>query len=375
MRVLIACHSLAYLGGVQAYERDLAFWLVEQGHTPIVYSPVLGETARQLERRTVAVTDDLASVSLAPDIIHGDSAVETMTALLHFPTAPAVFVCHGWLGASAAPPRFPRILRYIAVDDTCADRLLLREGIPPDKVSVLLNGVDLTRFRQRPPLPPRPRRAIVFSNAAHESNYLPIVREACQTAGIEVDVAGYLSGQASREPEKILAGYDLAFAKAKCAIEAMACGLAVVLCDTAGMGGMVRSTEVDRLRRLNFGIRTLDRPISVEAVTAAIGLYDPVDARQVSDRIREIGSSETLCRSLFETYESVLLAHAAGQSRNDWQAESRAAAAFLRDNNDALRKQALENVGIMQAAHRLLQIPLIGSIGRGAIKWLRRRRG
>jgi hypothetical protein len=108
---------------------------------------------------------------------------------------------------------------------------------------------------------------------------------------------------------------------------------------------------------------------------AAIRLYDPVDARQVSDRIREIGSSETLCRSLFETYESVLLAHAAGQSRNDWQAESRAAAAFLRDNNDALRKQALENVGIMQAAHRLLQIPLIGSIGRGAIKWLRRRRG
>src|SRR3954469_10289270 len=137
MRVLIACHSLAHTGGVQAYERDLAFWLLEQGHTPILYSQVLGETARQLERRTIAVTDDLNSVSLAPDIIHGDSAVETMTAMLHFVTVPAVFVCHGWLGPLVLP-RFPRLLRYVAVDDTCADRLLLREGIPPDKVLVLL---------------------------------------------------------------------------------------------------------------------------------------------------------------------------------------------------------------------------------------------
>jgi Glycosyltransferase Family 4 len=374
MRVLIACHSLAHIGGVQAYELDLAFWLLQQGHTPIVYSPVLGETARQLERRTVAVTDDLSSVSLAPDIIHGDSAVETMTALLHFPTVPAVFVCHGWLGASAAPPRFPRILRYIAVDETCADRMVLREGIPPEKVSVLLNGVDLKRFRQRPPLPARPRRAVVFSNAAHETNYLPIVREACRGAGIEVDVVGYLSDAPSPEPETVLPQYDLAFAKAKCAIEAMACGLAVVLCDTAGLGGMVRSSEVDRLRRLNFGMRSLDRPISVEAVMEAIRLYDPVDARRVSDRIRDIGSADTLCRSLFETYETVLAAHAAGQSPGDWQAESRAAAAFLRRSDHALRKQQQEGIGMMQAAHRLLQLPLIGPAGRHAINWLRRHR-
>jgi glycosyltransferase involved in cell wall biosynthesis len=374
MRVLIASHSLAHVGGVQAYERDLAFWLIEQGHTPIVYSPFLGETARQLERRTVAVTDDLTSVSLAPDIIHGDSAVETMTALLHFPEVPAVFVCHGWLGPLAAPPRFPRVLRYVAVDETCADRLLLREGIAPDKVSVVLNGVDLTRFRQRPPLPPTPRRAVVFSNTAHESNYLPIVREACRRAGIGVDVVGYLSGESSPEPETILPRYDLAFAKAKCAIEAMACGLAVVLCDTTGTGGMVRSSEVDRLRRLNFGMRTLDRPISVEAVMEAIRLYDPVDARKISDRIRDIGSCDMLCRSLFEIYESVLVAHAAERSPNDWQAESRAAAAFLRRNDRALHKERLEGNEILQAAHRLLQFPLIGPAGRRAINWLRRRR-
>lgn len=373
MRVLIACHSLEHIGGVQTYERDLAFWLLEQGHTPIVYSPLLGETARQLEQRTVAVTNDLSSVSLAPDIIHGNSAVETMTALLHFAAVPAVFVCHGWLGPLVLP-HFPRVLRYIAVDDTCADRLLLREGIPPDKVSVLLNGVDLSRFRQRPPLPPRPRRAVVFSNAAHEANYLPAVREACRKAGIDLDVMGNLAGEASPDPETLLPQYDLAFAKAKCALEAMACGLAVVLCDTAGIGGMVRSSEVDRLRRLNFGRRTLDRPITVEAMTEAIRLYDPADARKVSDRIRNTGSADTLARSLLETYQSVLAAHAAAPSPTDWQAESRAAAAFLRRNDQASLKQQQESMRIMQAAHRLLQWPLLGPAGRYAINWLRRDR-
>ncbi len=37
-------------------------------------------------------------------------------------------------------------------------------------------------------------------------------------------------------------------------MEAMACGLAVILCSEAGLGGIVRSTDFDRLRRLNFGI-------------------------------------------------------------------------------------------------------------------------
>jgi hypothetical protein len=45
-----------------------------------------------------------------------------LIALLHFPGVPAVRVCHGW--ADDAPVSFPRVLRYVAVDETTRDRLL-----------------------------------------------------------------------------------------------------------------------------------------------------------------------------------------------------------------------------------------------------------
>ena len=55
----------------------------------------------------------------------------------------------------------------------------------------------------------------------------------------------------------MLGQYDIVFAKARCALEALAVGNAVVLCDTVGVGPMVTTGEVDRLRRLNFGVRAL----------------------------------------------------------------------------------------------------------------------
>ncbi|MEO8036047.1 MAG: glycosyltransferase, partial [Acidobacteriota bacterium] len=125
MRVLITNASLRFLAGTEVYVRDLATWLLEQGHWPVVYAPHLGDAATQIRRRTVPVTDDLSTIAVPPDVIHGNSAVETMIALLHFPQTPAIFVCHGWFGPAL---KFPRIFRYVAVDDTCADRLLLEEG-------------------------------------------------------------------------------------------------------------------------------------------------------------------------------------------------------------------------------------------------------
>src|SRR5207244_3847329 len=130
VRVLITGGALDSVGGVQAYVRDLAAWLLSQGHAPIVYGPRHGRAAAQLGRLTVPVTDDLETVAVTPDVIHGNSAMETMTALLHFPQTPAVFVCHSWRAERVAP-HFPRILHYVAVDDTCADRLLSKEGIAP----------------------------------------------------------------------------------------------------------------------------------------------------------------------------------------------------------------------------------------------------
>ncbi|HEX7295211.1 MAG TPA: glycosyltransferase, partial [Pyrinomonadaceae bacterium] len=239
LRILITNHRLKDRTGSELYVRDLALGLLRRGHSPVVYSPILGDVAAEIRDATVPVVDSLSNVSVKPDLIHGHHHVETMTALLHFPDTPAVFFCHGWLPWEETPPHFPRILRYVAVDDTCYDRLVCEHGIKDERVQVILNFVDLKRFVPREALPSKPRRALVFSNNASESSYVIPVREACRRAGVSLDVVGSQAGRTAERPEKLLGQYDIVFAKARCALEALAVGTSVVLCDRAGMGPMV----------------------------------------------------------------------------------------------------------------------------------------
>src|SRR5207302_480812 len=161
-----------------------------------------------------------------------------------FPGVPAIYVCHGWAPWQEAPPRSPRILRYVAVDHACRDRLVFEHGISEEKVRVLFNFVDLERFAPRAPLPARPTRALVFSNAASERTHVGVLREACARAGIALDVVGLDAGNPSSSPETLLGAYDLVFAKARAALEALAVGAAVVLCDAAEAG---REAAVDEI--------------------------------------------------------------------------------------------------------------------------------
>jgi hypothetical protein len=373
VRILITNASLGAVGGTQAYVRDLASWLLDQGHSPIVYGQQLGETARQLQRRTIPVVDDLNDIGVRPDVIHGNSAAETMIALLHFPNTPATFVCHGWAGIEGAPPKFPRVLRYIAVDDTCADRLLLSEGIPIEQCVTVLNAVDVRRFRQRPTLPARPQRALVFSNTAHEMTHLPIIRRACSETGIEVDVVGRYAGTAVEHPEEVLGRYDLVFAKAKCAIEAMAVGTAVIVCDANGLGGLVRYSELSRMRRSNFGIRVMDQPNSVSALRREIDAYDASDARRVSDVMRSTADAEDAHREILGVLEAVVEEFATLPPSAARGTEGPAAAEFLRRRVQAAR--ARPDLGpLVQGAQRLLATPVVGGAMLAVARLLSRRR-
>ena len=328
LRILITNAALDVRAGTELYVRDLATALLACGHTPIVYSPVLGAVAREIRAATIPVVDDLAAVGTPPDVIHGHHHLETLTALLWFPGVPAVSVCHGWLPWPESPPRFPRVRRHVAVDQACHDRLVLGHGIPEERVRVLLNFVDLDRFAPRGPLPARPARALVFSNAASDQTHLPAVRAACDAAGLALDVAGRASGRVADAPESLLGAYDVVFAKARAALEAMAVGTAVVLCDEVGAGPLVTSAELDRLRALNFGIRTLREPATPEHFAAELARYDAADAARVSARIRREAGRDAVVDELVTLYREVI---AEQQARGDeTPREARAAAESLR---------------------------------------------
>lgn len=330
MQVLITNNALDNRGGTELYVRDLALSLARRGHTPVAYSTIPGDVAQELQQAGVKVIDNLSELTTPPDIIHGHHHLDTMTALMHFPGVPAILVCHGAKAWQEAGVRFPRIRRYLAVDEPCRSRLMQDLGIAEDQISLLLNFVDLERFKQRPSLPSAPLRALIFSHLADNSTHVPAIRAACNRLGLSLEVKGIASGNVCRAPEKILGTFDLVFAKGRAALEALATGSAVILCDAIGAGPMVTTTNVTALRRLNFGWRALTEPVQTEVITREIERYDPNDAAEVSRLIRRTAGREEVVDELLALYREVLVE----QKRNanaELAAEQKAISNYLRD--------------------------------------------
>jgi len=326
MRVLFTNSTLADRSGSELYVRDLAIGLRARGHDPIAYSPLLGDVADDLRAATIPVTNDLRSIRVAPDVIHGQHHLETIAALTQFPGVQVLSVCHGWLPWQEAPPSHPRIARYVAVDDTVRDRLVIESGIDPSQVVTLYNFVDLDRFARRPAATGTPRNALILNSRATEANFGAAVREACRLHGIvDVDLIGYGSGRPVREPETLFARYDLVFARARTALEAMAVGCAVIVSDPTGMAGLVTSANVDELRRANFGVRTLRNAVTVDALAAEIGAIDPAETVRVCERVRAEAGMEPVVAA----YEAMYAQFATRVEVSD-AAEREAIADYLR---------------------------------------------
>ncbi|MCW5314064.1 glycosyltransferase [Nostoc sp. KVJ3] len=306
----------------------MAIKLLKQGHTPIVYCTHLGTSTQtdsiveELRVATVPVVDNLDAVGAVPDIIHGHHHPGTMTAMLHFPEVPGIFFCHDWLAWHDHPPLLPRIQYYVGVDYTCRDRLIFRHGISEDRVRVIYNSVDLDNS-----LPKFPKRALVFSNQASEHTYLRAVQQACTRTGIDLDVIGASVGNVCIHPEKVLGNYDLVFAKARCALEAMAVGCAVILCDYRGAGSMVTASEMSQLRRFNFGIRTLQEPVHPDVLVREITRYDSDDAAEVSRRIRETTGLNATVNEIVALYREAIASHQA--KLIDSKVEAKAVSGYL----------------------------------------------
>jgi hypothetical protein len=228
--------------------------------------------------------------------------------MLRFPSVPALFVCHGWIPWIEAPPQFPSLLRYVAVDDLRRDRLVMEHGIPESRVTILRNFVDLDRFLPRSPLPLRPRRALLLSNQAAASTFLPAVESACAASGLDLTVAGFAAGKSAARPEVLLRSFDLVFARGRSALEAMAVGAAVILCDVEGAGPLVTTENFATLRDLNFGLGALRPPVTEERLCAEIRRYDAEDAAWVRDRVRREAGRREAVERLVNLYREVIAA-------------------------------------------------------------------
>ncbi|MFO1061038.1 MAG: glycosyltransferase [Dongiaceae bacterium] len=311
--------------GSEVNIRDWATGLQRRGHRPTVYSPQLGPMAELVRSAAIPVIDDIGRLGEPPDIIHGSHNMPLVVAMARFPAVPAVAWCQDWIAWFDVPAKLPGIRRYVAVSDALGDRLVREHAIPRDRVRVVLNAVDLARVVPRGPLPARPARALLY---ARDAAHLEPVRVACERAGLALTALGADREHPTRDPETAMAAHDIVFASGRGALEALACGAAVVLCDARGLAGMVTADGLERCRRLNFGLRLLDRPLTAEALLAEIARYDPADAGAVARRVRaEAGLDDQLAR--IEAVYGEALDEAARDGPPDPAAQGRALAAFL----------------------------------------------
>ena len=314
MNILITNRILARRSGTEVVVRDLSLALKKRGHHPMIYSPAPGRTAEESRHDGIEVYSDIREIDRVPDVIHGHHHPQTLIALLRFPDTPAIFVCHDAVAWHDDPLVFPRVLRYVAVDNRCKRRFERKAEIRPESIRLVLNAVDLSRFTPRPPLPAQPRRAVIFSNYASRWTHVPAIQKACSLLNIPCDVIGREYGTAVSRPENILPKYDLVFAKARCALEAMAVGCAVVVCDFGGLGQMVRPQTFTELRALNFGGGVLTRPLDPELIANEIRKYDADEAKLVSDRIRSEADLTCAVDEWLEIYQEAVSEHAAAGS-------------------------------------------------------------
>ena len=285
MKILITNLCLSGRSGTETYVRDLAIGLLERGHTPIVYAPDNGPIATELRNLTIPVVSDLGLISGSVDIIHGHHRHQTMTALLFFQGVPAVFFIHDWHAWHDMPLIFPRILHYVAVDKTRYDRAVVENGVPEEKISILMNGVDTKRFLPRMPLPKKPKRAVVFSSYVKNKKDIHDLEIACKSTGLSLDVIGSGMNSMVHNPENVLCEYDLVFAIGRSALEAMAVGAGVIIWGVEGLGGFVNQNNFKHYQECNFGRRLL-RQVSVSSLVTEIQRYNPIEARWVQDKVR-----------------------------------------------------------------------------------------
>jgi hypothetical protein len=302
-RILLVTIAMGGRSGTEVVCSETAYGLRKRNYDVSIYTHSAGRMAENLRADGFQVVTNLELLDFVPDVIQANQTLPLLDAVGRFPDVPVISICHDATIWWDEPVDLPSIKRYCAVDLACRARITHRFAHLADRVELLLNAVDLVRFQPRPPLPDRPKRALIL---AKSRTYLAAIRAACKQHGISVDAVGPGIGREIADLPSRLSEYDLVFATARGAWEAMAVGCAVILVDDRGLGGLVTNDVVSTWSKNNFGLWLLTRSPSAASIAAEIERYDQNDARIVSDFIRRHSSLEHYLDRLEELYRAVI---------------------------------------------------------------------
>jgi glycosyltransferase involved in cell wall biosynthesis len=315
--ILFTNNTLDNLGGSELYIYDLAREYQRRGHKVTCFTLKPGRISERLARCGIQTLSDLSSLN-GVDIIHSHHRLEFKIAAAYFPHVPLV---HGSLGPTH-PIERPNgganiITRHIAISRMIKQVLAREENIPEEKIDVVPNFVDLTRFSPANRINERPRRVLLMSNYFQDAETL---RQACELAGgLELNWIGEKSTPVW-EVEKYIEQADIVVTLGQGALQAMAMGRAVIVAGTVSSDGIVTPANFEDMTAVNFNghLRKFfgtghSRPMSAEELAGEIKKYDRESAEALMDRVREEFNVSRVADNLLAIYD-----RAADQFNDEW---------------------------------------------------------
>ncbi len=392
MRVVIGTLALAYPGGTESYCLTVARELDRLGHDVILFADELGPLADQAAEGSFDVARELAELPPVCDAVLANDAITAGLLAERYPDTRLVYCIHSPIFDPQQPPLAPGLVDAIVAP---SERFAARGRAFALDVPVvrLTQPIDTERFA--PSEPPRvpPRRALVLSNYLDGRRRDALV-ETWTAAGIEcVRVGG--KDRVAFDVRRDIAEADIVVAKARAALEGMACGKAVYVFDAFGGDGWVTSENYKLLEADNFAGLATDHPVDRRGLAADLERYDPDMGWINRETVVRHHSARTHAEGLVEILRGPSSRHsgsACGSAatartvRTAWRMQKRAAGfeheaaglrarvAELAAEREAWQARALEAERQLEASRELLRTRRV-RVGRAVGRGLDRLRG
>ena len=151
MKILLGCTSVNGLGGSEMYHYELAKELTLQGNDltlftlrKIEYSDPLREKLSEMKIKQIDLTTFVPDTY---DIIVASQPEVNKFLIERIQETPVISIIHSEVRAED-PLIHPRIVHYVCIRQPITDLLVNHYKIPQEKVSLIYNPIDKTRFNQ-----------------------------------------------------------------------------------------------------------------------------------------------------------------------------------------------------------------------------------
>ena len=311
VRILFTQRALEKYSGSELYTAEVARALTERGHQVAVYCPRPGRIARLITPSGIVVTDELNQIPFEPDVIHGHHHLPLMAALARFPSTPAVHVWHGARPWVEAVPHHPHIRRRVVTSARMGPVLTAENGIPEEQIDLVPNFVDTVRYSKVRDVADRPRSAVLFGHGGFFAHELRQLEEACRANGLTLEKIGYPYNNPRPRPEYFLPDFDVAFAIGRSALEARACGCAVIPIVPQLAGHRITAGTFDGWAEANFSpryYRSAER-FDTGWLRDELKGWNPDDIRAVTQRARRDFALDGALTQLEASYRRAIEEH------------------------------------------------------------------